>query len=121
METLQIQGIAGDPIWVMCDGTEPYVIGVRLDCGDAGVVYLSREQATELAKQLNASVVELAKLESTGPNKDSEVSLAPEGCSIIDNEVLADLYIKASGKTIHASDCATSVAPAETPGPCDCC
>jgi hypothetical protein len=41
-------------------------------------------------------------------------------CSIINNEVLANLYIKASGKTAHGSDCATSVAPAETPGPCDC-
>jgi hypothetical protein len=45
---------------------------------------------------------------------------APEGCSIIRNEVLADLYIKLSGKSTHSSDCATSVAPAETPGPCDC-
>ncbi len=25
-----------------------------------------------------------------------------------------------SGKTVHASDCATSCAPAEEPGPCDC-
>ena len=25
-----------------------------------------------------------------------------------------------SGKTTHASDCATSIAPAEEPGPCDC-
>ena len=41
-------------------------------------------------------------------------------CSIINNEVLAALYIQASGTTHHASDCATSCAPAETPGPCDC-
>lgn len=44
----------------------------------------------------------------------------PEGSSIIDNEVLADLYKKLSGKSAHASDCATSIAPAETPRPCDC-
>ena len=41
-------------------------------------------------------------------------------CSIINNEVLADMYIKLSGTTRHTSDCATSCAPAETPGPCDC-
>jgi hypothetical protein len=35
-------------------------------------------------------------------------------------EELAAAYIKASGKTAHASDCATSCAPAEDPGPCDC-
>ncbi len=28
--------------------------------------------------------------------------------------------VKESGKAIHASDCATSCAPAEEPGPCDC-
>jgi hypothetical protein len=38
----------------------------------------------------------------------------------ITNEELADLYKKASGKQYHASDCATSIAPAEVPGPCDC-
>ena len=35
-------------------------------------------------------------------------------------EAMADLYVRLSGKTIHASDCATSCAPAEMPGPCDC-
>lgn len=35
-------------------------------------------------------------------------------------EVLADGYIAHSGKRWHASDCATSSAPAECPGPCDC-
>jgi hypothetical protein len=45
---------------------------------------------------------------------------APEGTTLIDNEVVTDLYIKTSGKTIYTSDCATSIAPAETPGPCDC-
>jgi hypothetical protein len=44
----------------------------------------------------------------------------PESHSLINNEVLADLYIRLSGKTRHTSDCATSIAPAETPGPCDC-
>lgn len=35
-------------------------------------------------------------------------------------EELAEAYIKLSGKSIHASDCATSNAPAMDPGPCDC-
>jgi hypothetical protein len=35
-------------------------------------------------------------------------------------EMLADAYIELSGKKIHTSDCATSRAPAQTPGKCDC-
>jgi len=35
-------------------------------------------------------------------------------------EDLADSYVKLSGVSDHASDCATSSAPAITPGPCDC-
>ena len=35
-------------------------------------------------------------------------------------ELLASAYIKISGKRIHASDCATSDAPAYTPKECDC-
>lgn len=35
-------------------------------------------------------------------------------------ERVADAYKLASGKTVHASDCATSNAPAMEPGPCDC-
>ena len=35
-------------------------------------------------------------------------------------ELLAEAYRKLSGKKHHASDCATSNAPAEKPGPCDC-
>lgn len=35
-------------------------------------------------------------------------------------ELLAEAYKIASGYVDHASDCATSSAPAETPRPCDC-
>jgi len=35
-------------------------------------------------------------------------------------ELLAEAYVELSGKEIHASDCATSVSPAETPGRCNC-
>jgi hypothetical protein len=36
----------------MEDGEEPWVIGVRMDCGDSGTVYLTREQAKDLSEQL---------------------------------------------------------------------
>jgi hypothetical protein len=36
------------------------------------------------------------------------------------HEKLAAAYIALSGTDIHASDCATSNAPAYEPGPCDC-
>jgi len=35
-------------------------------------------------------------------------------------EEKAARFIRESGKTVHASDCSTSLAPAEEPGPCDC-
>lgn len=35
-------------------------------------------------------------------------------------EELADAYIELSGKKVHSNTCATSLAPAEHPGPCDC-
>jgi hypothetical protein len=35
-------------------------------------------------------------------------------------ELLAAAYIELSGKDEHASDCATSNAPAMMPGRCDC-
>ncbi len=37
-----------------------------------------------------------------------------------EREELASRYIRESGKRRHWMDCATSVAPAEVPGPCDC-
>lgn len=47
-------------------------------------------------------------------------AISDTGYAVVDNEELADLYIAASGKRAHASDCATSAAPANRPGPCDC-
>jgi hypothetical protein len=38
----------------------------------------------------------------------------------MNREQQAAEYIKQSGKKTHTSDCATSRAPAEEPGPCDC-
>jgi hypothetical protein len=51
-KTLRLNGNATDHIWLMADGDEPNVIGIRMDCGDSGTVYVSRKQAAELAAQL---------------------------------------------------------------------
>lgn len=60
---------------------------------------------------------------------DAEIGaglLAMDPAPVTDDEVnrlreeLADAYKKLSGKDHHASDCATSNAPAMPPGPCDC-
>jgi hypothetical protein len=49
---LCLHGNATDHIWIMVDGDEPNVIGVRMDCGDSGTVYMSRDQAKDLVEQL---------------------------------------------------------------------
>jgi hypothetical protein len=51
---LNLAGNATDHIWLMEDGPETHPIGIRMDCGDSGTVYVSKEQAAELASQLNA-------------------------------------------------------------------
>ncbi len=50
-------------------------------------------------------------------SEEREPFTAIEG---MDREQKADMYVRLSGKSLHASDCATSLAPAEEPGPCDC-
>ena len=59
IDKLILQGRCSDPIWVQVDGEEPFSIGIRMDCGDAGVVYLTRDQAYELLKQLDETVTAL--------------------------------------------------------------
>lgn len=58
-QNLSINGVAGSPIWTMVDGPESHPIGIRLDCGDGGAVYVSKEQALDLAEQLNNIAVKL--------------------------------------------------------------
>jgi hypothetical protein len=48
---LILQGHANDPIWLMRDGANGE-IGIRFDCGDAGVVYVSDSQAQNLVADL---------------------------------------------------------------------
>jgi hypothetical protein len=38
-QKLVLAGRATDHIWYMLDGEDPYVVGIRLDCGDSGTVY----------------------------------------------------------------------------------
>lgn len=47
---LHLSGKSTDHIWLMED-VEGY-IGIRMDCGDSGVVYVTKEQAKDLAEQL---------------------------------------------------------------------
>ena len=61
--------------------------------------------------------------ESLSPNIYTELENALRDiCEArsIPNEFLADIYKRVSGKKNHASDCATSEAPAHMPGSCDC-
>jgi hypothetical protein len=58
-KTLHLNGNATDHIWLMADGDEPNVIGIRMDCGDSGTVYVSRDQAKELAEQLQSILREV--------------------------------------------------------------
>lgn len=57
-DRLVLNGKATDHIWLMEDGKEPHAIGLRMDCGDSGVVYLTREQAIYLSKELARFVAE---------------------------------------------------------------
>jgi hypothetical protein len=50
-DDLFLHGKATDHIWTMED--KEGLIGVRFDCGDSGVVYLTKDQAVDLVQQLN--------------------------------------------------------------------
>lgn len=56
---LKLEGRGTDLLWTMADGDEPHVIGVRLDCGDSGAVYVTKEQALMLSVQLRDIVTQL--------------------------------------------------------------
>jgi hypothetical protein len=49
---LMLRGTATEHIWGMEDGPKTHPIGIRFDCGDSGVVYLSCSQADDLATML---------------------------------------------------------------------
>jgi hypothetical protein len=55
---LSISGRVGEPIWWMMDGPETHPIGLRLDCGDGGVIYLNKEQAQEIIDNLKSAIEE---------------------------------------------------------------
>lgn len=49
---LRLEGLATNDIWSIEDGPNTHPIGLRLDAGDSGVVYLSKKQAIEVIKSL---------------------------------------------------------------------
>ncbi len=51
---LRLEGCSTDHIWCMED--IPGLIGMRMDCGDGGVVYLTYAQAHDLASQLQSFI-----------------------------------------------------------------
>lgn len=61
---LKLEGRSTDHIWLMEDGPDSHPIGVRMDRGDSGVVYLSYSQAKDLSEQLSSftNAKELAKV-----------------------------------------------------------
>lgn len=75
-----LQGKATNHIWFMEDGEEPHVIGVRLDCGDSGVVYFTREQAADLSKGLSNFLAEAALRAETPTQVTQEQVL--EACKL---------------------------------------
>lgn len=50
--SLSLHGKCTNHIWLMEDGEEPHTIGIRMDCGDSGTVYVTHEQAQDLVEQL---------------------------------------------------------------------
>jgi hypothetical protein len=63
-----------------------------------------------------------AELEDQSKQIASQMNVIYDISAEVQNlrELLAAAYIELSGKDEHASDCATSNAPAMTPGRCDC-
>lgn len=72
------------------------------------------EQAWDAATELMEKDVkkEIDRLNKENTELDNEIGEL--------RELLAQTYIRLSGKRKHYSDCATSNAPAYTPGECDC-
>jgi hypothetical protein len=83
---LYLNGLATDHIWIMETGPESHPIGVRLDCGDSGVVYLSRPQAKDLAEQLTDFAATPA---SQTPNS------CPSAETFVDNFLRGNLWLSA--------------------------
>ena len=58
-EGLALRGKATDSIWVLRDGEKPHIFGLRLDCGDSGAVFLTREQAQAVIQALDAALAQI--------------------------------------------------------------
>jgi histidinol-phosphate/aromatic aminotransferase/cobyric acid decarboxylase-like protein len=75
------------------------------------------ERLREMRENWKAAYLSLASL-TFGEAADRIEAQAAEIGHL--REMLAAAYIELSGKNEHASDCATSNAPAMMPGRCDC-
>jgi len=77
------------------------------------------EPLYEAANRIEAQA---AELEDQSKQIASQMNVIYDISAEVQNlrELLAAAYIELSGKDEHASDCATSNAPAMMPGRCDC-
>lgn len=90
---------------------------VEIDEDDLPGVHGLPSQADESEADKASRLANLQHQDPVAPAKETAPEPDP---APMDNEELAAKYIAESGKTRHTSDCATSVAPAEVPGPCNC-
>jgi hypothetical protein len=88
--------------WTLPEGVE------KVD--DAKEFIFTYEALTQEETQAKVSEVTVAS------NNDDTVVTETEPT----REERAQKFVEESGKEVHTNDCATSVAPAEEPGPCDC-
>ena len=108
--------------------SESYPLSVRLE--QAGfspsealnIASLVKRESKPLRDEIERLRAELYRSQYTYIGKNGKQYTARELEDERDalREKLADAYVRASGSAVHASDCATSCAPAEDPGPCDC-
>lgn len=85
---LRLDGCAGSPIWTMeeADGT----IGLRLDCGDAGMVRLTVTQAQEVISALNFQIAH-----------HSAQPASPEREQPVDEELVEAMHNAFEGGLLH--------------------
>lgn len=70
-DNLFIQGYASDHIWTMED--KPGFIGLRLDCGDAGTVYFTPDQAKQVVDQFGVHLETVNPLEAELATANAEI------------------------------------------------
>jgi len=82
---LRLDGEATDHIWLMED--RPGLIGIRMDCGDSGVVYVTPSQAKDLATQLTCVLRQMTPQPFVGGARANPSAVAVVGQIIAGNIV----------------------------------